>query len=269
MDVDPSSVLLITLDSCRFDTFEEACVPNLRRIATPICAMAPGNFTYASHAAMFVGFTPGVAEVQQKYVNPKYGRIFRMGKSGAPGAAEPWMTLSGRNIIDGFGRLGYKTIGTGAVRWFDPATPTARALISDFSVFFHTGAAPSLRAQVAFVLEEIEKANAQPFFVFMNIGETHTPYHYDGASWSDKWNPCDPFGDNNDVTECRERQRRCLEFVDRELEPILALFTHANVIACGDHGDAWGEDGLWEHGIHHPAVYRVPLLVRLNEGPPT
>jgi hypothetical protein len=36
-------------------------------------------------------------------------------------------------------------------------------------------------------------------------------------------------------------------------------------VACGDHGDAWGEDGLWEHGIHHSKVYEVPLLFRLGE----
>jgi len=47
------------------------------------------------------------------------------------------------------------------------------------------------------------------------------------------------------------------------LAPLLSRFREATVVVCGDHGDAWGEDGLWEHGIHHPAVLEVPLLFRL------
>ena len=34
-------------------------------------------------------------------------------------------------------------------------------------------------------------------------------------------------------------------------------------------GDAWGEDGLWEHGIHHPTVMDVPLVFRLQHAPVT
>jgi len=30
---------------------------------------------------------------------------------------------------------------------------------------------------------------------------------------------------------------------------------------------SWGEDGLWEHGIHHRAVLEVPLLFQLTRSP--
>ena len=36
---------------------------------------------------------------------------------------------------------------------------------------------------------------------------------------------------------------------------------------CADHGDCWGEDGLWEHGISHPATLTVPLLLRVRGVP--
>ena len=38
------SVLLITLDSCRYDTFESAKVPNLKSISPLYRAMAPSHF---------------------------------------------------------------------------------------------------------------------------------------------------------------------------------------------------------------------------------
>ena len=75
---DSRSVLFITLDSCRYDTFLNADIPHLKSVGRLYRAMAPGNFTYSSHAAMFVGFTPGVAERAEPFINPKYGKIFRL-----------------------------------------------------------------------------------------------------------------------------------------------------------------------------------------------
>ncbi|HET7177341.1 MAG TPA: hypothetical protein VFI63_01500, partial [Solirubrobacterales bacterium] len=66
------------------------------------------------------------------------------------------------------------------------------------------------------------------------------------------------------AADCRLRQRACLEFVDGLLAPLLARFAGATTVLCGDHGDCWGEDGLWEHGISHPMTLAVPLLIRLR-----
>ncbi len=60
MPVDAESVLFVTLDSCRYDTFASARIPTLRAVAPLHRAQAPGHFTYGSHAAMFVGFTPSI-----------------------------------------------------------------------------------------------------------------------------------------------------------------------------------------------------------------
>ncbi len=63
--IDPASFLFITLDSCRYDTFRDAQAPNLKSIGPLHRAFAPATFTYASHAAMFVGFTPGIPEARE------------------------------------------------------------------------------------------------------------------------------------------------------------------------------------------------------------
>lgn len=258
---DPRSILFITLDSCRYDTFVTADAPNLKAVGELHRAMAPGNFTYGSHAAMFVGFTPGIAERTEAYINPKFGKIFKITGGGFPGKGTEFMTLTGRNIVDGLKRKGYLTLGSGAVGWFDPKTETGQHLTHDFDHFFFSGNSFSLTRQLGWLREHLN--SNRPVFAFLNIGETHVPYYHEGAPWDAGYNPCLPFSDNNDAAECRRRQIACLEYVDTQLAPILQAFSSGTVIVCADHGDCWGEDGLWEHGIHHKKVLEVPLLFRL------
>jgi membrane-anchored protein YejM (alkaline phosphatase superfamily) len=258
------SVLFITLDSCRYDTFVNAKAPNLKATGQLYQAMAPSYFTYASHQAMFVGFTPGIAHQLTSFLNPKYGKIFRMVGSAAFGnELSDYFLLEGKNIIDGFKRKGFLTVGTGAVGWFNPATETAQALIQDFDHFYYPGNTYSLEQQLEWIYPYLHNPQ-QKLFLFLNIGETHTPYYYKGANWDPNYNPCVPFGDNNDAEECRQRQLGCLEYVDSLLETLLRAFRQSTVFICGDHGDCWGEDGLWEHGFHHEKVLQVPLLFKLG-----
>ncbi len=265
--VHPRSFLFVTLDSCRYDTFVSASTPAFDRVGVTHRAMAPGNYTYASHAAMFVGFTPGVFEVDEPFVNPKFGRIFKMAYPPPLHTRRDFVALEGANIVEGFGRLGHTTIGTGAVGWFDPKAPTAHVLTGSFQRYLYPGNPWSLRRQVAFVEEELDRAGDAPVLVFVNVGETHVPYYHEGAPWSPDDNPCVPFSKTNDAAESRRRQTACLEWVDRELAGVVERFAGANVLICGDHGDAWGEDGLWEHGIHHQKVLEVPLLMKLSNPP--
>ena len=111
-------VLFISLDSCRYDTFEAAylggTVPNLAGVAPLHRAQAPSHFTYGSHAAFWMGFTPGVEGCGDPLLNPKVGKLFRMAFSGHQSRDQQGFSLDGANVIDGFRRLGYRTIGSGA-----------------------------------------------------------------------------------------------------------------------------------------------------------
>jgi hypothetical protein len=260
--VDDRSVLLVTLDSCRFDTFADADAPNMKSISPLYCARAPANFTFGSHASIFAGFTPGVPTLTEPYVNPKWARIFKVGEQAFPGKSSAWFSLSGRSIIDGFRRQGYRTVGAASMSWLDPANEIGQLLTQDFDEFFfasRTGLAP----QLAWALPHIAGAQV-PVFAFLNIGETHVPYWHEGAAWDFARNPCQPFADDNDAADCRMRQRACVEFVDRLLSPLLDMFAGATTVVCADHGDCWGEDGLWGHGFTHEKVMEVPLLFRLG-----
>lgn len=262
----PRSILFITLDSCRYDTFVQARLPNLKSVGPLNRAMAPGNFTYASHAAMFLGFTPGVPEKQEAYINPKFAKLFRMATGGIKGKAKEFAVLNGRNIVDGFRRLGYLTVGTAAVGWFDPSTETGAQLSQEFERFHYRGMPFSIGEQLSWLTEQLVSAD-RPVFAFMNIGETHVPYCHEGAGWGWEHNPCVPFSEHNDAAVCRQRQTACLEFVDGQVASLLDAFSDSTIIVCADHGDCWGEDGLWEHGIYHLKVFEVPFLYRLGAPP--
>ncbi len=263
------SVLLITLDSLRFDTAEGG--QTRFGLGAPTRAMAPSHFTFASHAAMWVGSTPGVPGLGQAFLDPKWGRLFRMVNSRIPAQEGDGFSLPGRNIIDGFGRLGYRTLGTGAVDWFDPETPTGAWLTQDFQRYYYPGRTGAIDAQLAWLAEQLDES-ASPSFCFLNAGETHVPYHYAGAPWSERENPCVPYGTNNSRETCQKRQHACFQFVADRIAPLVNAFAHATVLITADHGDCWGEDDLWEHGTWHQKTMEVPLWLRVRgaivTGPP-
>ena len=264
-EVDPRSVLLITLDSCRYDTFVAADAPNLKAVGAEIYrAQAPSHFTYASHMAMWVGVTPGMAERAEPYLNPKFAKFFRISNGARRAYGPSAFELEGRNIVDGFRKAGYRTIGCGALGWFNPATPAGAVVTADFERIAHYGWPWSVKGQAAWLLDELDAAGDAPLFVFLNVGETHAPYWHEGAAWSGDDNPCLPFQSVDRRAECALRQRACLEHVDAQLAPLLARFAHATVIVTADHGDCWGEDGIWEHGVSHPATLTVPLVFRVE-----
>ena len=139
-------------------------------------AQAPSHFTYGSHAAFWMGFTPGVADCDQPLINPKAGKLFRMAFAGHAGSDRDGFELQGSNVIEGFRKRGYRTIGSGAVDWFNPATPTGSVLGRPFERFHFAGNTWSLRQQLTWIETELSTTpSVQPVFLFLNVGETHVP----------------------------------------------------------------------------------------------
>ena len=130
----PDSVLLITLDSCRYDSFRRSTTPSMDRVGPLHRAMAPSHFTFGSHAAIFKGFLPSVP--RGPLLNSKMAKLFRLAHAGWPGKEKEEFQLHGPSIVEGFRRQGYRTVGSGAVGWFDPSTETGRCLTADFERFF-------------------------------------------------------------------------------------------------------------------------------------
>lgn len=114
--------------------------------------------------------------------------------------------LKSVNVIEGFRRKGYSTIGRDALAWFDTTTDTG---------------------------------------------------------WPPWPSTCESFGGSTcRPRESRRRQRACLEWVDRQLAPLLQRFRLGTVLVCADRGDCEGENELCAHGISRPATLTVPLILR-------
>ena len=267
-----TDVLFISLDSCRYDTFlgaqSQGGLPHLSAVGPLHRAQAPSYFTYGSHASFWMGFTPGVEGCAEPWLNPKAGKLFRMAFAGHAGQdGDQSFRLEGANIIEGFRRQGYCTIGSGAVDWFNTNSETGSVLAQPFEHFYFAGNTWSLGAQMHWIEQRLAQVpESQPRFVFLNVGETHVPYWHEGADWERGSSVCCLIRALQSVESAR-RQRACLEWVDHQLEPLLERFAEGTVFICADHGDCWGEDGLWEHGISHPATLTVPLLMRVRGVP--
>jgi hypothetical protein len=81
-----------------------------------------------------------------------------------------------------------------------------------------------------------------------------------------KWPPIQEGRVGRD-SEAFEHQMRAAEFLDRRLPRLFSRFPKETIVVlCGDHGDCFGEDGYWGHGINHPKVLEVPLAIFQLDG---
>jgi membrane-anchored protein YejM (alkaline phosphatase superfamily) len=270
-DVDTPSYLLVTYDSCRLDVLQEAHTPVLDSYAPIVAAQTPANFTYAAHQAFFVGMFPNAVEplpFYNRFVNQLIG-LGKVGEIQVVDKACAHRVASDVNLVAGLRAAGYQTVGSGAMNWFKQ-----RALTEWFEKFRYTGT--DAEAQIEFLRREIDPS--KPFFGFVNFGETHDPFDFKGKPDSCpievqsrliEWPPVQNGAPVGRDSVAWEHQRRSAEFLDSKLPALFdGLPGSTIVVLCGDHGEAFGEDGYWGHGVNHPTVQTVPLAIfRLDRRP--
>ena len=61
-------------------------------------------------------------------------------------------------------------------------------------------------------------------------------------------------GEQSDYAKAHQR--------DKQVEKLLSNLTYYDLVACSDHGEVMGENGLWGHSFTHSKVLEVPLLIR-------
>jgi len=261
--------VFIVFDSLRWDVFKKARTPFLNRLGVWKKAYSQGTYTLPAHMSFFVGKLPQVFD-QTNYYDctasritkagglQRYDQLWRLDNPEAPRTANE--VLQGSNIIEGFRQIGYRTIGTGAVNWFNPDLAAAKCLTAAFENFRFFGG-PNHRShyssedQVDWVISLLHKTS-KPYFLFINLGETHHRFVYKNCPWMD--DRLEPYGDKR---KCFERQRLCLEYLDGIIQHLFSELTNYSLVMCADHGEAFGEGGLWGHGFFHKKVMEVPLLI--------
>jgi membrane-anchored protein YejM (alkaline phosphatase superfamily) len=275
-DAGGEDFLLVTWDSCRFDTYQTARTPRLDEFGQARRAWAMGTYTLPAHVAMFYGFLPHVFEPLPFY-NRHVQQLWRISHRNL--RTRPLVTFpGGASIVTGFRKRGYFTTGIAAMDWFRDTA----ALREGFEHFRVTGI--DAEEQNRQLFRSIERGESRPCFAFINYGETHSPFRYRGMKarnpvvdsryslprilnqrgvWEENW---------SFDREAFESQVACAEFLDARTGELIDFFKGRSrpttVVVCADHGECFGENGLYGHGFYHEKVMEIPMLLfRLNAPP--
>lgn len=247
--------LMISVDSCRWDTFCIAETKNLKAKLEFKCAYAQATFTLPAHVAMFCGFLPHVNEPIRFYNRfVSYLFFIRGGHQRIASFIE--FPAGTRDIVEGLNGMGYRTLGIGATEWF-----RSPILTESFASFVLTGVHVERQVELACRFFQ----SSAPSFCFINVGETHDPYKFgDLIAPTDRRATVMRRAGSKHFSDVDWRhQIDCMSFVDNAINPLLQLLSQRNrrtiVVVCGDHGECFGEDGLYGHGFFHPKVMEVPL----------
>jgi hypothetical protein len=249
-----ADVLMVTFDSLRYDV---ACTA-LAGGATPSLAAVlpegrweqrrtPGSFTLPAHLSFFSGFLPVPLDAQRR------GRLFAcQGRWGKTVTETTYVFDDVPNIVEGLGRLGYRTICIGGVGFFSKTTELGRVLPGMFQDSYwspDTGVNNPASTELQVDLAEKVLAGTPPeqrVFLFVNVSATHEPHHMylPGAG-----------------EDSIDSQAAALAYADRHVGRLMTMMRERGrclAILCADHGTAFGEDGYWGHGVPHPVVWTVP-----------
>jgi hypothetical protein len=233
-------------------------MPELTSWAEPKQAFAQATFTYPAHLAMLQGILP-----QARVLSPFYNRyakqLWRIDNGRGGGSSLVQFPIGTRSIVAGFSRRGYMTIVLGAVDWF-----RHHDLNRDFEHAHFTGIHAD--RQMEMLLHRIQE-DSRPFFGLLNLGETHYPYRFGGAAPIQSFSPAraaPPFDTGYGATQ-RNKQVAACRFLDARIGSLLqrlaAIREDTVIVVTADHGECFGEDGLYGHGFFHPCVMEVPLAI--------
>lgn len=282
------NVLMITMDSCRFDSAGMARTPNLSRLGPLRKAMAPATFTLPAHMSFFHGYLPTVVEWPlEDYYSREAFHLWRVSRAKARPTSTIGLLLQGDTITEGFRNLGYRVVGAGGVRWF--LTKTLTSLFDefhfwgpgDYSNWFAT------RGHDDFALNHVDTlvesiARFDRYFLFVNALETHAPYN-NGVDEVDEevqrviaraapiWagrrrRTLDVHLSPAEFAAMHRAQIRAVEAIDMRVGRLLSCLPRPIiVVVCGDHGECFGEDGQWGHGFVAAPIFEVPMYVGFVE----
>ena len=278
------NVVIITMDCCSYKTAAQAVTPNLDLLGMIHCADAYGTYTLPSHISTFAGYFPKIKKHNEEtdYFCRNGHQFWRLKSARAKKADLVDIFLEGDTIIEGYQKVGFYTLGVGGVRWF-----RNRLLTSYFDEFLYYGGEDykdvfAKRVQGEFALDNVEVVLEKlrlhdNWFLFANCHETHVPYDDGTIQHSkDQWDILDrakilwggKMNNNqvnvlnvNEFQVLQSMQIKALESLDKKIgylfEKLPRPFAY---VIMGDHGENFGEDGLYGHGFPHSSVFEVPLI---------
>lgn len=187
IDLAERSVILVTLDSCRYDVAASAYTPNLAKLGPLLKAESPGTYTLPAHAALFNGFLPRPVSGPFTLGGNSVDTIWR--SAAARPSKRHALPFDGPTLMAHYSEKGYRVVGAGGVTFFDSSDP-ANVLPRLFPEFHYFGrpsrASATPESRVADRDEDLPLAHTrmfadlcletERFFLFVNCSSTHIPY---------------------------------------------------------------------------------------------
>ncbi len=247
-------ILFLCLDTLRYDVAKEeerlGNTPNLNRYGEWKKCHAPGNYTFPSHMAMFIGNLPSPVEPTPLYERE---RLFVAKENANLGKLHPYSFLfEGNSFVQGLERVGYTTICVGGVGFFNKRTPINR-LLPDFFMrsYWYTRFACHIKESFEHQIDFVERLLAEApsderIMLYLNVDSIHYP---------------NAFYLPDEKTDNIKTHAAALRYVDSHIPRLLAAFEKRGrtfCIVCSDHGSCYGEDGYHFHCHSHEIVNTVP-----------
>jgi arylsulfatase A-like enzyme len=297
---DAPNVLLIVLDTVRAQNlslygYERRTTPNLERLARGGVvferALSTSPWTLPSHGSMFTGRNPHELSADWwKPLDNKYPTLAEV--LGAQGY------LTGGFVAN----LWYCTYELGLQRGFlhyEDFVPSARETIRSSSlakkiaghkVFRHlTGHFDELGRKDAVKINNdflswVSRTNRRPFFAFLNYYDAHAPY-LPPEPFLTRFGPEFPGRNPSIIADWRSSRINLsaaetraelnaydgsIAYLDHHLGVLFdelnrrGVLKNTLVIVTSDHGEHFGEQGLFDHGNSlYRQLLQVPLVIRL------
>lgn len=277
-----NNFIVITLDSCRYDSFMAAEPKNIPMIAD---GKVQKRYSYAtwtapSHYNLLTGLLPHESP-QHEFASEYYKEDFlnynqRFGTEGMEFAKlvpSMWMPSFLQN------ELGYTTHARVSLPVLNSTTGVNRGFDSFQLMDSHN----DMKA----MLETMKFSDDRPSFYMLNVGETHYPFvtpDQDPSEWPrisgvhgvfkhlDKHvkdgklvtdDNAPKFFDQEKLDRLRDMQINTVRYLDEEVFPALYDLVPKNtwIVVTADHGELFGESGYFGHGpILHDKVMEVPFM---------
>jgi len=266
-----NNLVLVIMDSCRYDSFLAAATPNIDRLGTAERRFSYASWTSPSHYVMLMGLMPHTSPTNV-FASEVYKTEFTkwVDRLGVPDLSFKTFVpeLSLAKVL---GDLGYRTVGRVSMPVLNQFT-TMSAHFDDYKLM-------SNHNDFAGMVEELEFFDDQPTFFFMNLGETHYPYMLkdlpkisgvhgvfksmdEARAAKDSGQQEETFFTMDKMDMLRNQQIRCVEYVDGIVADLFRKApANTHFIVTADHGELFGEDGYFGHGpIMHPKCFEVPFV---------
>lgn len=277
-----NNYIVITLDSCRYDSFMAAEPKNIPKL---MGGKVEKRFSYASwtgpsHYNLLMGLLPHVSP-QNEFASEYYKEDFlnynkRFGTEGMEfGKLVPslWMPEYLQQ------ELGYTTHARVSL----PVLNTKTNINRGFDTFQLMDSHNDMKAMIP----TLKFGTDRPSFHMLNVGETHYPFvtpdqdpkdwprisgihgvfkHLDSQTVGGKLvkdEKAPKFFDQDRLDQLREMQINTVRYLDTEVFPMLFDTVPENtwITVTADHGELFGESGYFGHGpIMHEKVFEVPFM---------